>query len=278
MKKDNAVMEKTPEELAKIATTVRREIVKMIYAAGSGHPAGSLGMAEIFVALYFGILNHDPKKPSWELRDRFFLSNGHICPALYATLALAGYFSSDKLKTLRQLGSPLQGHPEKGRLPGIESSSGPLGEGFAQACGYALAARMDSARFRVYCITSDGEHDEGNHWEAVAFASKYCLANLTLIVDRNQIQSDGRTENVMPLEPLADKYRAFGFNVININGHDFEQILSAADAARREYQKPSVIIANVVAGKGVSFMEGNYRWHAKPIDKQQCEDALKELK
>ena len=268
----------TKEELQKIAKEVRKDIVKMIYEAGSGHPAGSLGMAEVVTSLYFAILNHDPKNPNWDERDRLFLSNGHICPVIYSAMQRAGYFPSTELKKLRKFGSSLQGHPERTKLAGIESTSGPLGEGLAQASGYALAARLDQKHFRIYAICSDGEHNEGNHWEAVMFASKYKLSNLTLFVDRNQIQSDGPTEEIMPLEPLREKYQAFNWNVLEINGHNFEEIINAVNSARSEYQKPTVIICNVVAGKGVSFMEEDYKWHAKGISKEELDLALTELK
>jgi len=266
------------EELQKVAKEVRKDIIKMIYQAGSGHPAGSLGMADVLTALYFSILNHDPKNPKWDERDRLFLSNGHICPALYSVMQRAGYFPLNELKKLRKLGSSLQGHPERIKLSGIESTSGPLGEGLAQAAGYALSARLDDKHFRVYCICSDGEHNEGNHWEAVMYASKYKISNLTLFVDRNQIQSDGLTEKIMPLEPLKEKYLSFNWNVIEIDGHSFEEIINSVEKARREYEKPTVIICNVVSGKGVSFMEGNYKWHAKPISKEEMEQALEDLK
>lgn len=266
------------EELQKIAKEVRKNIIKMLYQAGSGHPAGSLGMTDVFTALYFGILNHDPKNPKWAERDRLFLSNGHICPALYAVMAKSGYFSESILKSLRKFGSNLQGHPERMKLPGIESTSGPLGEGLAQAAGYALSGRLDGKHFRVFCIASDGEHDEGNHWEAVMFVSKYNLSNLTLFIDRNQIQSDGLTEEIMPINPLKEKYQSFNWNVIEIDGHNFNEIINAVNKARVEYQKPTAIICNVVSGKGVSFMEGDYKWHAKGITKEELEQALKELK
>lgn len=267
----------TALELQKKAKEVRKDIIKMLTSAGSGHTAGSLGMVEILVSLYFGILNQDPKKPNWNERDRFFLSNGHVCPALYAVLSHAGYFPREKLKTLRKLGSPLQGHPERERLPGIESTSGPLGEGLAQAAGYAYAAKMDNRHFRIFCITSDAEHQEGNHWEAVLFSAKYKLSNLTVFVDRNNIQIGGNTEDVMPLEPLKEKYLAFNWNVIEIDGHNFEEIFNAVKKARVVYDKPSVIIAKTIPGKGVSFMEGDFKWHGKVPTREEETDALKEL-
>jgi transketolase len=268
----------TIEELQHTANNIRRDIIKMLATAGSGHSAGPLGMADVFTALYFKILNHNPKKPDWEERDRLILSNGHICPVLYASLAQAGYFPVSKLKTLRKIGSPLQGHPERERLAGVETTSGPLGCGLAQAAGYAYVARMDNRRFRVFCITSDGEHDEGNHWEAVAFAGKYKLSNLTMFVDRNKIQLSGFTEDIMPLEPLVDKYKAFNWNVIEIDGHNFEEIISAVDKARAVYEQPTVIIAHTIPGKGVSFMEGKFEWHGKAPNRQEAKEALKELR
>jgi transketolase len=266
-----------PFELEKTATEVRKDILKMIFAAGSGHPAGSLSVADILVALYFQVMNHDPKKPFWPERDRFILSNGHTCPALYAVLAKAGYFKPKELKNLRKLGSILQGHPERLRLPGIETSSGPLGEGLAQAVGMALAAQLDQARFRVFCLTSDAEHQEGNHWEAVMVAAKYKLANLTLFVDRNQIETSGLTEEVMPLNPLKEKYLAFNWNVLEVDGHNFREIVNAVESARSYYEGPTVIIARTIAGKGVSFMEGDYRWHSKAPNKDELKRALREL-
>lgn len=270
-------MKHTTAELEKIANRVRINIIKMLVSAGSGHSAGPLGMADIFTALYFEIMNNDPKDPAWEDRDRLILSNGHICPARYAAMAEAGYFPETELKTLRKLGTRLQGHPERLKLPGVETTSGPLGSGLAQASGYAYAARMDKARFRVFCITSDGEHQEGNHWEAVMFAGKYNLSNLTLFVDRNNIQIDGYTEDVMPLEPLADKYKAFNWSVIEIDGHNMEEIVGAVGKARATYENPTVIIAHTIPGKGVSFMENKYEWHGKPPTKEEAEIALDEL-
>lgn len=264
-------------ELFTKATEIRIDIIKMLNAAGSGHAAGALGMADIFTALYFSILNHDPEKPDWPLRDRLVLSNGHIVPVRYAAMAHAGYFPLTKLKTLRSLGSDLQGHPERVRIPALETTSGPLGSGLGQASGIALAARMDDARFRVFCICSDGEHDEGNHWESVLFAAKYKLSNLTVFVDRNNIQIDGFTNTVMPLESLSEKYKAFNWNVIVIDGHDFGQILSSVERARQEYGKPTVIIANTIPGKGVGFMEKRFEWHGRTPNDDETKIALKEL-
>jgi len=254
-------MRKTPEELEKIAATIRQDILNMLAAAKSGHPAGSLSMADIFTALYFEVMNHDPKKPDWKDRDRLVVSNGHTCPALYAVLARAGYFPVSKLKTYSKLNSPLQGHPERFRLPGIETTSGPLGCGLAQAAGIALASRMDNAHFRVYCTVSDAEHDEGNHWEAVLFAAKYKLSNLTVFVDRNNIQIEGPTETTLPLEPLRAKYEAFNWNVVEIDGHNMAEIIAAVAKARAEDSRPTAIIAHTVAGKGVAYMEGKSEWH-----------------
>lgn len=260
------------------ANEIRQDIIKMLLKAGSGHSAGSLGMADIFTALYFAVLNHDPKNPNWEERDRLFLSNGHIAPVRYAAMANAGYFLHDWLWTLRQLGSPLQGHPERTKLHGVETTSGPLGSGLAQAAGYAYAARMDQKKFWIYCITSDGEHDEGNHWEAVLFAAKYKLANLIVIVDRNNIQIDGHTENVMPLEPLEDKYKAFGWHVQDIDGHNIQSFIDAVDHAKAVFNQPSVIIAHTIPGKGVDFMENLPEWHGKPPNGEEAKKALQELR
>jgi len=251
-------------ELEKKANEIRRDIIKMLVRAGSGHSAGPLGMADVFTALYFQIMNHDPKNPDWPERDRLLLSNGHIVPVRYAAMAQAGYFPVSELATLRKLGTRLQGHPERLRLPGVETTSGPFGSGLAQAAGYAYAARMDGARFRVFCITSDGEHQSGNHWEAVMFAGKYNLSNLTAIVDRNNIQIDGYTEEVMPLEPLEEKYKAFNWNVIPIDGHNFQEIIDAVEKARAVYENPTVIIAHTIPGKGVSYMESDFKWHGTP--------------
>lgn len=268
----------TIEDLRFKANEVRKDILKMLLEAKSGHAAGSLGMAEIFTALYFAVMNHDPKNPEWEERDRLVVSNGHVCPALYATMAHAGYFSHAKLRLYSKFGSPLQGHPERERLPGIETTSGPLGCGLAQAAGMAYAARMDGARFRVFCTASDGEHDEGNHWEAVLFAAKNKLANLTLIVDRNNIQIEGHTEDTMPLEPLKDKYEAFNWHVLDIDGHNIEEIIDAVNHARAVYEKPTVIIAHTIPGKGVDFMEWDSQWHAKVPSPEQIKVALRELR
>lgn len=252
------------QDLEKIANGIRKDIIKMLVAAGSGHSAGPLGMADIFTALYFYVMTLDPQKPLWPERDRLIVSNGHICPVLYATMAHAGYFPISELKTLRKLGSRLQGHPERLRLPGLETTSGPLGSGLAQASGYAYASRMDNSRFRVFCLCSDGEHDSGNHWEAVMFAGKNNLSNLTLFVDRNNIQIDGHTEDVMPIEPLEEKYKAFNWHVLHIDGHNHEEIINAVSHARAVYENPTVIIAHTIPGKGVGYMENDFKWHGTP--------------
>jgi transketolase len=266
------------KELEKKANQIRKDIIKSLVAAGSGHSAGPLGMADVMTALYFNVMIHDPKKPDWEDRDRLFLSAGHLAPLRYVAMAHAGYFPKTKLKTLRKLDSILQGHPERVRLPALESTSGPLGEGLAQAAGYAYAARMDDKRFRVFCITSDGEHDAGNHWEAVMFAGKYRLSNLTNFVDRNNIQIDGHTEDVMPLEPLEDKYKAFGWHALHIDGHNMEEIIDSVGHARSVYEKPTVIIAHTTPGKGVSYMENLPEWHGRAPDSGQAKKALHDLR
>jgi transketolase len=250
----------------------------MVAGAGSGHIAGPLDMAEIFTAFYFHILNQNPKKPNWPDRDRLVLSNGHIVPVQYATLAHAGYFPLEELKTLRQLGTRLQGHPHRGTLPGIETTSGPLGSGVSQAAGIALAARLDNKKWQTYCLTSDGEHEEGNTWEAVMFAGKNRLSNLTVLVDRNNIQIDGFTETIMPLEPFADKYRSFNWHVLEIDGHNFEEIIAAANEAKAIHEQPTCIIAHTIPGKGVDFMENDYLWHSKPFKPGEAEKALAELR
>lgn len=264
--------------LEEIANRIRETVIETLVEAGSGHSAGSLGMADIFTAFYFHILNHNPKKPDWENRDRLVLSNGHICPVRYAAMAYAGYFPLDELKTLRKINSRLQGHPHRIDLPGVETTSGPLGSGLSQAIGMALAARLDKKKYRVYCLMSDGEQNEGNTWEAAMFAGKNKLSNLTAIIDRNNIQINGYTEDVMPLEPLKDKYESFGWHVLEIDGHNFEQIADAINEAKAIYEKPTVIIAHTIPGKGVSFMEKDYSWHGRPPTKEEAATALKELR
>jgi transketolase len=268
----------TVKELQLKATEIRTSIIEMLLEAGSGHSAGPLGMADIFTALYFEVMNIDPNKPDWADRDRLVLSCGHICPVLYATLAYRGYFPRSELMTLRRYGTRLHGHPHNLALPGIETSSGPLAQGLSQAVGMALAAKMDDKKWRTYSVLSDGEHNEGQLWEAIMFAGKNKLNNLTAIVDRNNIQIDGFTEDVMPLEPLPDKYRSFGWYVLEIDGHNFNEIIAALRHARAVFEKPTVIIAHTVPGKGVDFMENDYRWHGKPPKADEAKIALRELR
>ncbi|MFA6476183.1 MAG: transketolase [Candidatus Paceibacterota bacterium] len=263
------------------AKDIRRDIIEMLVEAKSGHTAGALGMADIFTALYFGILNHDVKKPDWTDRDRLVLSNGHICPVLYATLAEAGYLEKKELMTLRKYGSLLQGHPHREFLPIVENSSGPLGEGLSQAVGMALADRIDNghnAQKFFYCLMSDGELEEGSTWEAVMLAGKVKPHNLIAIIDRNNIQIDGHTEDVMPLEPLADKWRAFNWHVLEIDGHSFQEIYDAVGQAKSVFNRPTVIIAHTTPGKGVLEFEGHYEWHGKAPNREEGEKALKELR
>ncbi|RJQ29031.1 transketolase [Candidatus Parcubacteria bacterium] len=270
--------EKKIRFLEEMANRLRQDVITMVSHAGSGHIAGPLDMAEIFATMYFHVLRHDPKRPKWQDRDRLVLSNGHICPVLYAVLARAGYFPIEELKTLRRINTRLQGHPHRGALPGMETTSGPLGSGISQSIGMALAARLDGKKHRVYCLTSDGEHQEGNTWEGVMFAGKEKLNNLTVVIDRNNIQIDGFTESIMPLEPLREKYESFNWHVLEIDGHNIQAIVDAVAEARAIYEKPTVIIAHTIAGKGVSFMERNYLWHSKPFKPGEAEDALKELR
>jgi transketolase len=264
--------------LEETANKIRKKVIDILEDAGSGHPAGSLGMADVFTALYFHILNHDPKKPDWPDRDRVVLSNGHIVPVQYVTMAYAGYFSVKELRTLRQVNSRLQGHPHRGSLPGIEITSGPLGSGLGQAIGMALSAKLNGEKHRIYCLMSDGEHDEGVLWEAVMFAAKNRLNNITGIVDRNNIQSDGFTEDVMPLEPLKEKYEMFGWHVLEVDGHNIGQIVDAVNEAKAIFEEPTVIIAHTIPGKGVSFIESDYKWHGRSLDKKEEVRALKELR
>jgi transketolase len=266
------------KELEQKAQAIRATIIEMLMAAGSGHTAGPLGMADIFTALYFRVLNHDPKNPEWDERDRLMLSNGHITPVRYATMAHAGYFPVEECLTLRKFGSRLQGHPEREKLPGVETTSGPLGSGLSQASGYAYAARMDNKKFQVYCAMSDGEHQEGNLWEAALFAGKNKLSNLTGIIDRNNIQIDGNTEDIMPLEPLRDKYEAFNWHVLEIDGHNIPQFIAACDEAKAIYEKPTVIIAHTIPGKGVKEIEKDFRWHGKPPKPEEGKKFLDELR
>lgn len=264
------------------ALDIRRSIIESLIEAKSGHTAGPLDMADIFAYLYFHALKHDSKKPDWEYRDRLILSNGHICPVLYATMAHAGYFPVAELLTLRKLGSRLQGHPHREWLPMLENSSGPLGEGLSQACGMALADRIDHGRSsgkQFYCLTGDGELDEGNNWEAAMFAGKEKLQNLTVIVDRNNIQIDGFTEDIMPLNPLADKWRSFNWHVTEIDGHNMRDIDRAIGEAHAVFDRPSVIIANTIPSRGIPDFERQYEWHGKPpTTPQEIETARKALR
>ncbi len=260
------------------ANAVRQTIIEMLVAAGSGHTAGPLGMADIFTALYFKVLRHDPKNPDWQERDRLVLSNGHIVPIRYAAMAHAGYFPVEECLTLRKFGSRLQGHPERTKLPGLETTSGPLGSGLSQAAGMAYAARMDGSKSRFYCAMSDGEHDCGNTWEAAMFAGANKLSNLTGIIDRNNIQIDGYTESIMPLEPLREKYESFGWHVLEIDGHNIPQFIQACGEASAIYEKPTVIIAHTIPGKGIHEIERDYRWHGKPPSTEEAAVFLNELR
>lgn len=274
------------------AYLIRRTIIEMLLEAKSGHTAGPLGMADIFAALYFHVLKHDAKNPAWEDRDRLFLSNGHITPVRYAAMAHAGYFPVEECMTLRKFGSRLQGHPERHKLPGVETTSGPLGSGLSQAAGYAYAARMDPIRepsasngaggkrsgdFRVYCIMSDGEQQEGNTWEGAMFAGHYRLSNLVAIMDRNNIQIEGQTEKVMGLEPMADKYRAFNWHVIEVDGHNIRRFVDACEEAAAIQEKPTLILANTIPGKGIKEMENDYKWHGKPPHQDEAKRFIAEL-
>lgn len=262
------------------AEDIRESIVKMLVEAGSGHTAGPLGMADVFTALYFRILNHNPRHPEWVQRDRVILSNGHIAPVLYATMAHAGYFSISELKTLRRFGSRLQGHPHRESLPGIETTSGPLGCGLSQAIGMALMDKHENHKPDRYffCLMSDGELDEGQNWESFLLLNKYRLTKVIPIIDRNTIQIDGYTEDILPLESLKDKFEAFNFHVIEINGHDFRDIVRAVGAAKASLDKPTVIIAHTIPGKGVTAFEGDFRWHGKAPSDEEAKLALKELR
>jgi transketolase len=267
------------ERLETIANDIRQDIIRMLERAGSGHSAGPLGLADIFTALYFDVLKHDPKKPDWPERDILLLSNGHCVPVRYAAMAEAGYFDKKELLTLRKLGSRLQGHPERTKLPGMENTSGPLGCGLSQACGMALAMRMNKQDGRwVYVVMGDGEQDEGNVWEAAMLASKYKLNNVIAITDRNNIQIDGPTELVMPLDDLKEKWQAFGWHVLEINGNDIEAVIDALTMAKAIVEKPVMIIAHTIPGKGVDFMEYDFHWHGMPPDHEQAKVALHELR
>jgi transketolase len=269
----------TLKQLEEKANDIREDIIRELEHAGSGHSAGPLDLADIFSALYFDILKHDPKNPDWDERDILLLSNGHCVPVRYAAMAEAGYFGKKELLTLRKLGSRLQGHPERKRLPGLENTSGPLGCGISQGAGMALALRLNNQTHRhVYVVTGDGELDEGNIWEGAMLAGKYKLSNMTAIIDRNNIQIDGTTDQVMPLEDLKKKWESFGWHVIEIDGNDIEAVIDACAMAKAITEQPVAIIAYTVPGKGVDFMEGDYHWHGVPPNHEQAVKALHELR
>lgn len=273
--------DKKIEELELKANDIRKSIIEMLVEAGSGHTAGPLGMTDIFTLLFFNTLKHDSKKPDWPERDRLILSNGHICPVYYATMAHAGYFPVEELKTLRKFGSRLQGHPHREFMPWLETSSGPLGSGLSQTIGMALAERIDSGNRSdkyFYCLLGDGELNEGNNWEAVMLGAKERLHNIIAIVDRNNIQIDGYTEDIMPLDDLVKKFESFNWHVQEVDGHNFEMVDSAIMKAKAVYEKPSVIIARTIPGKGVRDFERDFKWHGIPPNKEQADMALKELR
>ncbi len=267
-----------PKELERIANRLRLDVVEMTSEAGSGHPGGSLSSADLMAALYFGGgLNHDPSDPGWDGRDRFVLSKGHVAPVLYAALAESGYFPVEELSTLRRLGSRLQGHPVRGKVPGVEMSTGSLGQGLSMACGIALAGKMDGKDYRTVCLLGDGEMQEGQNWEAAMFARQYGLENLIAVVDRNRLQITGDTEQAVGLDPLPEKWRAFGWNVIVIDGHDIPMILEALKRAREPNGRPTAVVMNTVKGKGVSFMENNASFHGRAANQEERERAEAEL-
>jgi transketolase len=269
--------EQTIQMLETKANLIRRHIIKMTFAAQSGHPGGSLSYTDVITALFFKVMKHRPEDPSWEDRDKFVLSKGHAAPAYYAALAETGYFPVDELTTLRKLGSHLQGHPCRMKTPGVEISTGSLGQGLSVANGMALASKLDRRQTRIFCLLGDGELQEGQNWEAAMLASHYKLDNITAFIDRNKMQIDGPTEQIMSLEPLGDKWRAFGWNVIEINGHDMRQILEACEKATQVMGKPTMVIAHTIKGKGVSFMEGAIAFHGKAPNADEYRIALKEL-
>lgn len=270
----------TISQMQQKANDIRKDIIVMLEAAGSGHSAGPLGLADIFAALYFNILNIRPEEPEWPERDVFFLSNGHCVPVQYAAMAEAGFFDRSELTTLRSFGSRLQGHPEREKLPGIESTSGPLGSGLSQAAGYAYSLQYldENPRRFVYVMMGDGELNEGNIWEAAMFAGKNKLSQLVAFVDRNNIQIDGTTEDVMPLESLREKWESFGWHVLEVDGHNIESVIDAASQARAITFKPTVVICHTIPGKGVDFMEYNYKWHGMPPNAEQAKEALEDLR
>jgi transketolase len=266
------------DELRRMAVRLRIEIIKMIGAAASGHPGGSLSEVELLLGLYFRVLRHDPKNPNWAERDRFVLSKGHGCPALYAVLAEAGYIDPAILPTLRKLGSPLQGHPDKRRLPVLEASTGSLGQGLSIGIGIALAARLDKLDYHTFVMVGDGEIQEGQNWEAAMFAAYHKLSNLTVIVDYNKQQLDGFLKDILDIKPLAEKFRSFGWNAVEIDGHRFEEVIPALERARANTSDmPTAIIANTIKGKGVSFMENNPKWHGVAPKPEEVAAAIREL-
>ena len=266
------------DEIQNIANKMRLDVIEMTTAAGSGHPGGSLSAADAVAALYFRIMNIDPADPYKDDRDRFVLSQGHAAPILYAALAERGYFPTDELKTLRKIGSRLQGHPAYHDVPGVEVTTGSLGQGLSMACGIALAGKMDGKSYRTYCLLGDGELQEGQNWEAAMFAHAYGLSNLTALVDRNRLQISGNTEEVMGLDPLPEKFKAFGWNVEIIDGHNIRMIIDACGKAARSKKNPTAIILNTVKGKGVSFMENNAGFHGKACNPEEYAKAVAELK
>ena len=272
------IHDKDVMKLEERANEIRRDLIKTLTHAGSGHSAGPLDLTEIFTALYFHVMHHRPKDPNWKHRDRLYLSCGHVVPIQYVTMAHAGYFPKKELMTLPQFGSRLQGHPEYGTLPGIEHTSGPLGNGSSQACGAAYALRMNESRSHVYCVMSDGELQEGITWEAAMFAGKYALNNMTWIIDRNNIQIDGMTEDIMPEEPLRDKFEAFNFHVMEIDGHNIREFVDAVGQGHAVVERPTVIIAHTIPGKGVDFMEYYYTRHRRPPKPEEAEQALRALR
>jgi len=271
------VSEQELKKLKETAREVRINIIKMLTEAGSGHPGGSLSIADILTVLYFHKMRHDPKNPKWDQRDRFVLSKGHGVPTQYAVLAKSGYFSEEELMSLRKTGSRLQGHPDRSRLPGMEASTGSLGQGLSIAVGMAVAGKMDKKNYRIYCMVGDGESQSGQIWEAAMCAAKYKLDNLTAVLDYNKIQLDDRVSIVMEIEPVKDKWRSFGWNVIEIDGNDIPKIIDALDDAEKVKGNPTIIIAHTVKGKGVSYMEDNVDWHGKAPSKELAEQAIKEL-
>ena len=279
MKPNFTTHKRSLQELNQIATQIRRSIIKSLETAGSGHSAGPLGLADIFTALYFDVMRHNPNQPDWDLRDILILSNGHCVPVRYAAMAAAGYFELKELSTLRQFGSRLQGHPERTKLPGLEHTSGPLGCGLSQACGIACSFKLNNIKQRwVYVVMGDGELNEGNVWEAAMFANRNRLNNIIGIIDRNNIQIDGATEDVMPLEDLTSKWQAFGWHVIEVDGNNIEAVIDACGMARAILEKPVMLIAHTVAGKGVDFMEYDFHWHGKPPNHQEAKQALHQLR